>query len=84
MVAWTNSEQRCEGVAKKIKKIELKYWNIGIYLNEDPEGGAAPCTFQFMYKVSLHVQFFLSFEEGGQRKGGGYGPEPDNLEDAVA
>lgn len=46
----------------------------------NPEGGAAPCTPQFMYKVPFPLHFFRK----GGGKGGECGPEPDNLEDAVA
>ncbi len=48
----------------------------------NPEGGAAPRTLQFMYKVPFPLPFFF-FRKGGG-KGGELGPEPDNLEDAVA
>lgn len=39
----------------------------------NPEGGSAPHTPQFLYKVFLHVQLFfflLRRGGGGQRKGG--------------
>lgn len=49
----------------------------------NPEGGAAPYMPQFMYKVPLRAHVFFFFRKGGE-KGGECGPEPDNLEDAVA
>lgn len=50
----------------------------------NPEGGAAVCTPQFMYKVFLPEHFFFLLRKGGEKGRGKYGPEPDNLEDAVA
>lgn len=49
----------------------------------NPDGGAAERRPHFMYKVPFPA-FFFFFGGKGVKKEGGYGPEPDNLEDAVA